>query len=514
MSSLNFADILTSTANRLPGHLALITDKGSLTYQELDWHANSLARGLLDLDVKQGSIIACLLPNGPEIVTTYFAAARIRACLVPVNYHLKPREIQCLLEHSEARLLIAHICFSEVIESLDRSLLEKVNVIWAGKDSPKNNTDYEVIIDTYPRLDINLETNPNELCNILYTSGTTGDPKGVMRTHENNFWAAVNMAVHIPHGPEDIELFLLPMFSIGFFNIYAPNIVGGSTVIVKEGFEPEETLRTIEEHGITRLYLVPYMWNKLISHPRFHEYNVSCLKQILAGSAPMPIATKLHLLTAFPMSEIYEVWGMTEGGLISLRPCDAGRKLGSIGKPVPFNEAKIVDEQGFELAPGTVGEIVIRGKTVTPGYYKNPDLTKISFNDEGWFRTGDLARYDEEGYFYIAGRRSDMIIFGDNKVYPQEVEEVLLRHPSVKEAAVFGVPDQTWGETVVAVVVTHNPVSITQEELLEFVDSYLASYKKPKYIFFADSLPKTASGKIIKSQLRDKYSFTLFRAGQ
>ena len=503
MTKINFANILESTVNRLPNQLALITEEGSLTYEELYLHVNSLARGLMDLGIKQGNTVACLLPNGLEIVTTHFAAAKIGATLVPLNHYLKPPELQILLKHSGAMLLIAHSSFAKHIMALDKAVIEKLIIIWAGQSAP-GDINFKEIINSYPRLDIYPETTVNELCSILYTSGTTGNPKGVMRTHENNYWAAINMALHIPYKPGDLELFLLPMSSIGFFNIFAPNIIGGSTVLIQEKFEKEKILKAIDKNHITRIYLAPPMWDMLISNQRFVEYDTSSLEQLLAGSAPMPVETKIHMNQVFSAAKIYEIWGMTEGGLISLGPEKAFEKLGSIGKPIHFNEAKIVDEQGFKVTPGMVGEIVIRGKSVMTGYYKSPEENNRCFN-EGWFHTADMARYDDEGYIYLVGRKSDMIIFGDNKVYPKEVEEVLLMHPHVIEAAAFGLPNKVWGEIAVAVVVKQKDSLVTQKELNDFMEKYIANYKKPKFIFFSDELPRTATGKIIKNELKKIY---------
>jgi len=503
----NFASILESSSNRFPSNLALITEDCSITYENLYMRVQSIACSFIDLGIKPGDTVVCVLPNGIEMVTTHFAAAKIWTTLVPLNIHLKPRELNNILKHTKPRLLIVHASMANLVEALDKNITKDLLIIWDGKSSGKStpqDINFADLIGKYPRLNIYPETRQNEICNILYTSGITGNPKGVMRTHENNLWAAISVAMYMPYKPGDLELFWLPMSSIGFSNIFIPNILGGSTVLLQEGFNVEAVLKAFDHYPVSRIYLVPQMGNQLISDNHLIKHDTSSLKQLIIGSAPLTIETKIRINRAFPSAKIYEVWGTTEGGHIGLEPEESLTKLGSIGKPLCFNEAKIVDEHGFKVAPGMVGEILIRGKSVTHGYFKNDEETKRCLpSDNGWFYTGDLARYDEDGYYYLTGRKSDMIISGENKIYPQEVEEVLLMHPQVLEAAVFGYPDKVCGELVVAIVVKQKDSTIEKKDLNDFLDKYIANYKKPQFIFFSSDLPKTATGKIMKNKLKN-----------
>lgn len=507
LNKLCFSDILRYTARRLPNQPAFIDEAGRvITYKELNYRVNSLAHGLTDKGIKKGDKVAVLLPNCIEAVEIRFANAKIGAVSVPINHYLKANEIQFLLAHCEVKLLIAHYTFLETINSFDEGFLEQLKIIWVGIEYSGKMNYYNEIISSYPQLEIASFVDGNDACSILYTSGTTGNPKGVMRTHGNNYWAAISMATNIPFRPNEIELYVLPLWAIGFINIITPNILAGSTVLLLEGFDPEKIMNIIEGKNISRIFLVPAMWKIIMSLPNINKYNISNLRQVWTGGAPMSIETKLRMSETFPAARFYEIWGMTEGGLISIGPEEILKKLGSIGRPIPFNEARIVDDQGFDVPPGKVGEVVISGPSVTPGYYKNPEETKQSFDELGWFRTGDLARVDDEGYLYISGRKMEMIIFGNNKVYPGEIEDVLQKHPLVKEAVVFGLNHPIWGEVVAATVVTKNGLKVSPEELQSFVRKYLANYKVPTYIFFDDSLQLLPMGKIQREKLKKIYS--------
>ena len=496
-----FADTLRSTCNRLPHQTAIIDETGeAFTYLELNRRVNALSNYLLRAGLTRGEKLAILLPNCIEIVEVIFATAKIGVISIPLNYSLNSMEIELLLEHSDARMLIAHSDFSEIVNRIDNDLLESFQIIWVGNKISSGRS-YEKIISNSPIIETIQFITSQELCNIVYTSGTTGNPKGVMRTHNNNIWAAINISLSTSYRKEDKELMVMPLWSVAFFNLLVPNILAGSTIIIQKEFDPERIMETIEREEVSRVYLVPSMLRVIMALDNFDSYNTKSLKQICTGSAPISIETKLQIFEVFPQIKLRELWGMTEGGLITFESEDALYKPGSVGLATPFNEVKIVDIDGFETPFGKVGEIVISGPSVFSGYYKNQDETERVFDTENWFHTQDLAHRDEENYCYISGRTSEMIIFDNNKVYPQEIENVIQMHPKIKECIVLGKPDSRWGEVVVAAVELKKGEKIEAEDLKNFVRRYIANYKVPKYIYFFNFLPKTQTGKLKKYKI-------------
>ncbi len=497
------ADILESTVSRFPNGLAIVMEDTSYTYKELNNRVNALAWGLIDLGIEKGTLVACLLPNGVEIIETYFATAKIGAVLIPMNPNLKPAEIERLLMHSKCKVLIIDQALHQTINVTSLSVLKQMTVIWVGNNPASIN--YYQLIESSPKLRVKSSFNGNDPSTILYTSGTTGNPKGVVRTHANNLWSAVSMTTYNNYLPEDMELWQLPLFGIGFFTFFLPNVISGSTVYLPKGFDPENIFQTIETYSITRMYLVPSLWRVLSNHPKVQYFNLSSLRVAMIGSAPVSLETKKAISKMFPSAEIYEFWGMTEGGLISILPKEASDRPGSIGRPLPFHEATLIDEHGMEVVTGNIGEIAIRGLAIITSYFNNQEKEYSPFTKDGWLRTGDLARRDNEGFFYLSGRKSDMIISGENKIYPSEIERVIESHPKVHEAAVFAMEDPVLGEVPVAAVVLKDGDLISEQDILDYLTLYLANYKQPKHVFFPAKLPAIAPGKIVKALLKSDF---------
>jgi acyl-CoA synthetase (AMP-forming)/AMP-acid ligase II len=498
----NFSDILEYSASRFPDNIAIIDGDRTVCYEELNFNVYSMARCFLDLGLKSGDRVISLLPNCIENVITNFATAKIWCTLAPLNTDIKLSELDTIIGHIDPKILIVHASVAPLIDAMDKNVAKGLTVIWVGKSnrSPMN---FDDLINKYSRLDIPYpKEKEDKLCSIIYTSGTSGNKKGVMRTHENNLWSVISISIHRQYKPGELELFVLPMYSIAFYNVFCPNLLCGSTVFILKSFDRRTILSLIEHHSVNRIYLLPFMWSILIADDNSSKYNLSALKQIMVGAAPLSIETKSAIMQAFPDAILYESWGMTEGGHIALEPEDNLRKLGSIGKPLCFNEMKIVDEHGYKVPPGMVGEIIIRGKSITKGYYLNPEETQKCFpKNDGWFYTGDLARYDNEGYFYLTGRKSEIIIFGENKIHPQEVEEAILLHPGISEAVVFGYPDREWGEIVVAAIAKRNGADVSRKDINDLLEKYIADYKKPKHIMFIEEIPKSPTGKTNKALL-------------
>ena len=503
----NFADILRFISAKLPKQTAIKSEDGKeISFEELNFRVNALANGLRNLGIKYQEKLVSLLPNSIEAAEVVFATAKMWIISIPINPHLNPREVEVLLEHSEAQVLIVHSMFIKLIENISKSVLKKFILIWLDEEKNNELISYHELVEKNSRIEIDLEVNDSTICNIIYTSGTTGKPKGVIRTHRNNTYAAINMALSAHYSQNDSELIVMPLWSIAFFNIFAPNILMGSTVVLKEIFDPVSILKTIENEKINRIYLVPFMWKTLIGLDGLNEFDLDSITQICTGSAPISIRTKMQLFEKFPRANIREVWGMTEGGIIGFRSHDALHKPDSFGMPIPFNKSRVVDKNGFDLPPGKVGELVVYGPSVCVGYYRDPEETAKRFDSDGWFHTRDLVKMDEDGYFYISGRMSDLIISDGNKIYPQEIEDTIRMHPHINECIVFGKDDNKSGEIIVTVVSVEGKSQIEEDELRDFIKKYLSNYKIPKIIHLTESLPKTLTGKLKKAEIIKLYT--------
>ncbi|MBI5087844.1 MAG: AMP-binding protein, partial [Actinobacteria bacterium] len=346
----------------------------------------------------------------------------------------------------------------------------------------------------------------------FYTSGTTGRPKGVTLTHRNLMVAALNSVIEYEPQPDERNLVAFPLCHVSGYTVPVTHVRGGRIVLTPL-FEPELWMQLVDRHGITGTAMAPTMLNMILMHPKVNEYSLATLRGIGYGAAAMPVEVLRAAIERFgPI--VYSGFGMTElGGNVLTFPKSAHERaihgdehlLASCGTPMCLADVKVVDEDMVECPPGVVGEIVIRGEQVLKGYFRNEEGTAKAFVD-GWFRTGDMARRDEEGFFYIVDRMKDMIITGGENVYSREVEEALYLHPSVAEAAVVGLPDPVWGENVTAVVVLRPGTSASEQEIIATARDRLAGYKKPKRVIFLEELPKTVSGKIIKRELRDRFT--------
>jgi acyl-CoA synthetase (AMP-forming)/AMP-acid ligase II len=339
---------------------------------------------------------------------------------------------------------------------------------------------------------------------IVYTAGTTGRPKGALITHRNFMWGVLNQIMSYT-SPFQKVLQVFPLSHNAGLLALCARMMRGDTLVIIKGTDLELILKTIQEEKITMLGLVPTLSNALSQVPFLDKYDRGSVELVGSGAAILPTETKKRMRHVFPNAGIFDTYGMTEcsGPITSLNPDDAFRKEACIGKPFPYLEVRLVDDDGNDAAPGEVGEITVYGPAVMKGYYKYPEATEEAIRD-GWLFTGDLARADEEGYLYIVDRRKDLIITGGYNVYPKEVEDVLFTHPKIIDVAVIGTPHPKWGESIRAVVVPKKGETIKEEEIIEFCKDKLASYKKPTSVVFVDALPKSPVGKVLKRELRDK----------
>jgi fatty-acyl-CoA synthase len=476
----------------------------TLSYKELDERATRLANFLREsCGVESGDRISILATNRAEMLEAYFAAAKLTAILVPLNYRLTTPELQYILEDCEPKVLLYERDFRAVVQRLRKEAT--VQYYLALDDHEETATGYEAALRGASSDVVEVEHFDAELpVLIIYTSGTTGRPKGALLSHRMLTWNSINTNINWDIVSTDITTVHAPLFHTGGLNVLTlPLLHTGATVIVMRAFDADQILELIEKYRCTIFFGVPTMYQMMLESRRFETTDFSSLRYFISGGAPCPV----------PLIEMFQKRGVTftQGyGLTEVGPnCfklaieDAARKAGSIGFPSFHSEARIVDEQGRDVRRGCVGELILRGGHVCSGYWQNSEATNAALVGE-WFYTGDLARQDEEGYYYIVGRVKDMIISGGENIYPAEVEAILHSHASVASAALIGLPDAKWGETPVAVIVARNGYAVTADEIINFCAGKLARYKIPRHVFFVEEFPLLASGKIFKRLLKEE----------
>jgi fatty-acyl-CoA synthase len=486
-------DLLGERARLTPDKTALVyVPTGErFTYAEMDARAVRMARAWHSLGLRKGDRVALLADNRPEILDAFFAAPKSGVIFVPLGTRLTVHEMAGILADA------APSAFFYGAEHADkvRELRELVHIPhWVSLEEPLSGSGFE------PE-----ESDPEDLWCLLYTSGTTGKPKGVMLPYRMIVWNGYNTVLGWQLREDDVSPIFTPLYHAGGLGAFlVPIITIGGTVILHRGFDAAEVWRTIEAEGATVVLGVPTIWQMLAEAPELETVDLSRVRWLISGGAPLPtwiIETYQRRGVVFKQG-----YGMTEVGVncFSMTVEESVRHPGSIGKPLMFTQTRLVDEQGTPVPPGEVGELLIRGPHVCRGYWNNPEATAAALDSEGWLHTGDLARRDSQGFHWIAGRKKDMIISGGVNVYPAEIEGELVLHPQVRDAAVVGVPHPTWGEMGVAFVVpgAEPPTAAT---LAEFLGGRLAKFKIPREFRFVESLPRTAYGKVVKGELRQRF---------
>ena len=517
---MNIWMTLRKASDLYPGKIAVIDGDRSYTYQQIGERVAGLARFFQNRGTQQEDRISILEVNSHAFLETYYAAAGIGAILNPLNYRLAAKEVAYILNDAGSRWLIAATRFADVVKGAIKEGVPLEGILWIGEAADESipiqcyNYENAVCADAG-----DFEPAPvdeNRIAQLYYTSGTTGQPKGVMLTHKNVCSHALGAIAELKLVDTDTWAHVAPMFHLAdAWATFAITWVGGRHVMVGQ-FEAEAVMATIEKQKITLSNLIPTMLNLMIKHPRVTEYDFSSLREILSGGAPIAPELVRSIMQTLGCDYI-QTYGMTETSpyltfsilkdhLKALPPDEQLKFKSKTGRPAISVDLKVVDEEGVPIAADEqqVGEIWVRGDTVTPGYWNRPEETANAFSG-GWLRTGDLATLDSEGYVNIVDRIKDMIVTGGENVYSTEVENVLYMHPAILEAAVFGVPDEKWGEAVNAAVVLKAGETATEDEIIAFCKEQQASYKSPKTIVFLDELPKTGSGKIYKKGLRDPF---------
>lgn len=491
---------------------AVVCEGDRFTYGEFADRVYRLANGLSRLGIGKSGKVAIVHANCHVFLEAYYSVAVIGAVLVPINYRLSPREIAFILEDSESQLLITSPDFEPIVEEVRGSGQGVSEVLFSGRGGP-----YEAFLSRSsgePPPPVSMDG--NDLAQIYYTSGTTGRPKGVMLSHSNVASHALGTIAELHLTDSDVWIHVAPMFHLAdAWATWAITWVGATHVMIPH-FEPKKVLETIERERVTLTNMIPTTLNLLINEPGVDRYDFSSLRVLLSGGAPIAPDVVRRIIQTFGCDYI-QTYGMTETSpyltmsilkdhLKGLPYEEQLKYKSKTGREFIGVELKVVREDGTEVDPDDqeVGEIIVKGDIVTPGYWKLPEETRKAIR-KGWLYTGDMAVIDGEGYVTIVDRKKDMILTGGENVYSTEVEYVLYKHPAVLEAAVVGVPDEKWGEAVKAVIVLRKGQTVTEQEIIDFCREDLAHYKSPKFVDFVDSLPRTGSGKIHKKNIRDRY---------
>ena len=507
---LNLGEIAAVNAKKFRDKVALKEKDRSLTFGELNLRANRLANALTSLGLGKGDKVSCLLENSIEIVELYIAAAKTGIVINPINFRLAACEVAYILNNSDARAVIAHEEFTSSI--LKENLPGSIKLISVGGRTLPGYLAYEALLAQSTEDEPGTELNPQDAWVLLYTSGTTGQPKGVLRSHESYIAFYLINAVDFGFSERDIALNVMPLCHVNstFFSFTFLYLGAGLYIHPARCFDPVEILEIIQREKITFISLIPTHYNLILAVPaeKRKQYDAGSIRKLLCSSAPARKEMKTAVMEMFKGVELYEAYGSTEAGIVTvLKPHEQMNKLGSIGREsCGTSLIRILAPDGRPVPVGVAGELYSKGPMLFNEYHKLPEKTAQSFKD-GWFTAGDMAREDEDGYFYIVDRKDNMIITGGENVYPSEIEEVIARHPAVFDVAVIGVPDRIWGESVKAVVILREGRTASETELINFCAGKAASFKKPKTVTFirAAEMPRTPTGKILHRELRRKF---------
>lgn len=503
---MNIGTLLTRHARFRPDHIAVVFKNSRLTYLDLHVSVNRLANAFLDNGIRKGDKIATILPNCLELFEIYWAVASIGAVVVPLSPLLRGSGLASLLRDSDTVMVITGKAFVEILDPL-RSELTAIpadRYILTDSTGTKGYRNYhEMKALASDRNPEGIEISDHDPYNIIYSSGTTGLPKGIVHTHyvRSMYCTIFSSAYRI--SPESVILHSGSIVFNGAFLTLMPAMFLGATYILHPQFNAENMIETIEKERVTHVDVVPAQVIALLNSPKFSFDALKSIEMFLCLGAPLLKEHKDELNKRLP-ERFYELYGLTEGFVTILDKNDYAAKPTSVGCPPPFFEMRIMDEKHREVPKGVVGEIAGRGPILMPGYYKRPDLTKSAIID-GWLYSGDLGYADEDGYLYLVDRKKDMIISGGINVYPKDIEEIVARHPEVREVAVFGIPHEKWGETPVAAVILHQPGSVTEEDMKDWINKRVgATFQRIHKVVFMEDFPRSTAGKTLKRVMRDE----------
>ncbi len=506
-------DMIIRNARKYPEKIGIVSGDKRFTFKTINQRVNGIANGLIKMGIKKGDRVGALVHNSHQFIEIYFATAKTGGIFCPYNNHLKKGELKDILSYSTPRFLFVDPDFAGVVHELKDDLNFIENYICLENTNFPYMKDYEDIINSSKKEEPEIKVLDDDVMSMFFTAGTTGKPKGALRTHRHLIMTAVAGVIDLKVDYDEQALITFPMYHVACEdNIVRHSFMPNTIHIRREGgFNAIDVLSYIEKEKITRCQMVPTMIHTLLQTPNIEKFDLSSLKLILYAGAPMPVELLKNALKIFKCG-FAQLYGQTESGPFTtvLKPEDhildgsekKIQRLASSGKAVLNYEVRIVDENDNDVKTGEVGEIIVRSESMMKGYWNMPEETAKKLRN-GWLYTGDLGKMDEEGYIYIVERKNDMIISGGVNIYPREIEEVLYKHPAVSEVSVIGIPDEHWGEVPKAVVVLKEGKVATEEELIKFCGEHLAGYKKPKSVEFWKELPKSPQGKILKKEIRE-----------
>jgi long-chain acyl-CoA synthetase len=500
----HLVEMLENTINKYPNVVGFICDKQKLTFKEFDQIVNRIAAGLQRYNVKKGDRVSLLLGIGLEFPLCFFALMKLGAIAVPLNTRFKGEELSYEVNDSGSKILIVDQEYWSYIDPVRGELKTVERIFFNGPTVPQGVLPFVDLRENQEEALRRINLDETDDTAILYTSGTTGKPKGAILFHRGLIATAMQLSDFIAYEPEDRIVCVVPLFhATGLAMIMLSHIFSGIPCVYMRTFKVKDFLEIMSSEKITKsVGVINIIW-LMINHPDFSKYDFSSYKVAMFGGSPATEEMVKGILKKLPHLKISVGYGLTEShGICSTTPYeDSIRKIGAAGKMLPLVEAKIVDEGGKELSPNRIGEIALKGVTITKGYWHNPEATQATIVD-GWLHTGDIGKLDDEGYIYILDRKKDMINRGGEKIYSLEVENVICDNPKVLEVAVVGVPDPVMGEVVKACVALKPGEKATEEEIKQFCAGRLADYKVPKFVEFMDSLPRNPAGKVSKPELR------------
>lgn len=506
------SDFTKKNARLYGNKLAVIDGDVKITFALFDERVNRLANAILKMGLAKGDRVAVLSENAYQYVELYFACGKAGLPIVPLNFRSASKELVYVINDSSSKLLFFGDRYLDTVKEIKKNCSSLTGLICINNEVNGMAFYSDLIKNSHPS-EPGVKVDAEDVVVLGYTGGTTGRPKGVMTTHKNLISSCFNtaLAMGVKHG--HVFLNVAPMFhagdAMGMFTFF---FVGGTNITLS-AFSPEAVMKTIEQKSVTHALLVPAMILAMLRYPQFGDFNINSLECIIYGTAPMPTDPLRKAIEAF-QCKFLQVYGATETFVpMTILPTEDHvldglpeqiRRMASAGREALGVEIRIVDNDDNEVPIGKMGEVIAQGDNVMKGYWNLDSLTKETLHN-GWYHTGDIGRLDEDRYLYIMDRKKDMIISGGENIYPQEIEDVLFKHPDVAEAAVIGIPDEAWGEVIKALVIKKAGSVITEDELLEYCKQNLASFKKPRSIDFVDSLPRSTAGKVLKYEIRAKY---------
>ncbi len=505
-ADLNWFSVLEHHAIRTPEKAFAVFDGETTTYRQLAQNATALAAGLRERGVGPGDVVGLLSYNCPEFLEAVFAANYLGAIAMPINWRLAAPEVRYILEHSQARALVCDESLVGLGSEATRGMEDAPARVCVSKPAPQG---WTALADVRATSGLSVAERPRVLADdvhrLMYTSGTTGRPKGVMLTHANLAWKNLAHLVEFGFTSADLGLACGPLYHVGALDLTTTSLIAaGATTIIHRGFDAAAVVDELERSRVTVVWLAPAMVNAIMALPDIEQRDLTSVRLVINGGEKMPIPLIERIQRTFSSAWFADAYGLTEtvSGDTFLDRDSIVTKLGSVGRPCLHLELDIWDEAGTSVSPGERGEIVMRGPKVFKGYWRDPEATAAAFAG-GWFHTGDIGVRDEDGYLFIVDRLKDMIVSGGENIAGSEVERVLYEHPDVLETAVVGRPDPRWGEVPVAFVVLRAGATTSADALLEHCRTQLAKFKVPREITFLDALPRNPSGKVLKRELRE-----------